>query len=56
MKRRNFMHLGMAGSLSLPYILKQEACAAAKFYPTREGIAKSIIHVYLPGGMAHQES
>lgn len=56
MKRRNFMHLGMAGSLGLPYILKQEACAAAKFYPTREGVAKSIIHVYLPGGMAHQES
>jgi len=25
-------------------------------YPTREGVAKSLIHIYLPGGMAHQES
>lgn len=33
-----------------------EAKGAAKNYATREGVAKAIIHVYLPGGMAHQES
>ncbi|MBU6303277.1 MAG: DUF1501 domain-containing protein [Verrucomicrobia bacterium] len=52
------MYVGFAGGLglSLPELLKTEAKAAAKFYPTREGVAKSLIHIYLPGGMAHQES
>ena len=56
MKRRSFITLGSAGSLSLPFLLNQEALSKAKFYPTREGRAKSIIHIYLPGGIAHQES
>ncbi len=58
MARRQFMYVGFAGGLglSLPELLKTEAKAAAKFYPTREGVAKSLIHIYLPGGMAHQES
>ncbi|MEO0446674.1 MAG: DUF1501 domain-containing protein [Verrucomicrobiota bacterium] len=52
------MQVGFAGGLglSLPELLKTEARGAAKDYPTREGVAKSIIHIYLPGGMAHQES
>jgi len=56
--RRQFMYVGLAGGLglSLPELLKSEARAAAKYYPTREGVAKSLIHIYLPGGMAHQES
>ena len=33
-----------------------EAKAAAKSYATREGVAKAVIHIYLPGGIAHQES
>ena len=56
MKRRNFITLGSAGSLSLPFLLNQEALGKTKFYPTKEGQAKSIIHIYLPGGIAHQES
>ncbi|MEM0969170.1 MAG: DUF1501 domain-containing protein [Verrucomicrobiota bacterium] len=58
LQRREFMQVGFAGGLglSLPELLKTEARAAAKDYPTREGVAKSIIHIYLPGGMAHQES
>jgi len=56
MKRKSFITLGAAGSLSLPFLLNQEAFSKAKFYPTREGQAKSIIHIYLPGGIAHQES
>jgi hypothetical protein len=52
------MYVGFAGGLglSLPELLKTEAKGAAKYYPTREGVAKSLIHIYLPGGMAHQES
>jgi len=56
--RRQFMYVGFAGGLglSLPELLRTEAKGAAKYYPTREGVAKSLIHIYLPGGMAHQES
>jgi hypothetical protein len=32
------------------------ALAEQKFYESKEGVAKSIIHIFLPGGMAHQES
>ena len=56
MNRKNFIKIGSAGILSLPYLLEQEAIAKAKYYPTIDGPAKSIIHIYLPGGMAHQES
>jgi len=55
--RRNFMKVGVAGGLgiTLPHLLKNNANAAAKFYASKEGVAKSLIHIYLPGGMAHQE-
>ena len=55
--RRNFMKVGVAGGLgiTLPHLLKSNANAAAKFYASKEGVAKSLIHIYLPGGMAHQE-
>ena len=33
-----------------------EANAAQKFYESKEGPAKSVIHIFLPGGIAHQES
>jgi hypothetical protein len=33
-----------------------EAQGAQKDYKTREGVAKSVIQIFLPGGMAHQES
>jgi len=33
-----------------------EASAGQKFYETKEGTAKSVIFIFLPGGMAHQES
>lgn len=56
--RREFLQVGFAAGmgLSLPELLKTEARGAAKFYETKEGVAKSVIHIYLPGGMAHQES
>lgn len=56
--RREFLQVGFAGGLglSLPELLKVEARGQAKFYESKEGVAKSLIHIYLPGGMAHQET
>ena len=56
--RREFMHVGFIGGLglSLADFLKMKAHGAQKFYKSKEGKAKSVIHIYLPGGMAHQES
>ncbi|MEP4079649.1 DUF1501 domain-containing protein [Haloferula sp.] len=56
--RREFLYVGMLGGLglSLPGFLRQQASAAQKFYETKEGPAKGIIHIFLPGGMSHQES
>ena len=44
--------------LSLPEFFKMQAQAVDSVggKPTVEGKAKSVIHVYLPGGMAHQDS
>ena len=50
MNRRNFITLGSAGLLSLEALLK------AKEFNNKEGKAKSVINIYLPGGMAHHES
>ncbi|MDB4258697.1 DUF1501 domain-containing protein, partial [Akkermansiaceae bacterium] len=56
--RRGFLQVGLLGGLglSLPQFLQMEAQAAQKNYATREGVAKSVIQIFLPGGMAHQES
>ncbi|MFP6901848.1 MAG: DUF1501 domain-containing protein [Opitutales bacterium] len=56
--RREFMHVGLIGGLglTLPEFLRMKAHGAQKFYESKEGVAKSVIHIYLPGGMAHQES
>ena len=56
--RREFMHVGLVGGLglSLADFMRIKAHGAQKYYDTVEGPAKSVIHIYLPGGMAHQES
>ena len=41
---------------SLPEFFRTQARADTKQYETREGPQKPIIHIFLPGGMAHQES
>ncbi len=59
LNRRGFLSVGaLAGtSLTLPMLLRSnKARADLKDYAHFEGTAKSIIHIYLPGGMAHQES
>jgi uncharacterized protein (DUF1501 family) len=56
--RREFLYVGLLGGLgmTLPGFLRQQAMGAQKFYETKPGPAKGIIHIFLPGGMAHQES
>lgn len=57
--RRGFLAAGTFGGLgiSLPQLMwMEQAAAEQKHYDFIEAKAKSVIHVYLPGGMAHQES
>src|SRR5690349_18886932 len=56
--RREFLRVGVVGALGLTLgdFLKLEAQADQKTYVSKEGVAKSVIQIVLPGGMAHQES
>lgn len=56
--RREFLRVGVVGALGLTLgdYLKLQARGEQKFYASKEGPAKSVIQVVLPGGMAHQES
>ena len=57
--RRGFLSVGAVGELgiSLADVLRMEhAKADIKNYASREGTAKSIIYIYLPGGAPHQET
>jgi hypothetical protein len=58
LSRRGFLHVGTctALGLSLGDYFRLKAQADIKNYTSTEGKAKSIIHIFLPGGMAHQES
>ncbi|HEY4307839.1 MAG TPA: DUF1501 domain-containing protein [Pirellulales bacterium] len=56
--RRGFLAVGAAGmGLSLPGLLRvRQAQAEQKNYEHISAKAQSVIHIFLPGGMAHQES
>ena len=58
--RRDFLQVGAIGGLglTLPAFLRMEAAARADqvHFDSVEGAAKGVIYVYLPGGMAQQES
>jgi uncharacterized protein (DUF1501 family) len=56
--RRAFLHVGVIGALGLTLddFFRLQARAESKTGEKKEGPAKSIIHIFLPGGMAHQES
>jgi Protein of unknown function (DUF1501) len=57
--RRGFLTVGAIGGLglSLPAFFRlQQAQAEQKFYASKEGTAKSVIYIFMPGGMAHQDS
>jgi Protein of unknown function (DUF1501) len=59
--RRSFLHVGFLGGLGLTldqFFRLQSARAndPTRAAPAKEGKAKSVIHIFLPGGMAQQES
>lgn len=59
LSRREFLTVGAVGGLglTLPTLLQvRQAKAELKKYDFIEAKADSVIHVFLPGGMAHQES
>ncbi|MEP4809235.1 MAG: DUF1501 domain-containing protein, partial [Luteolibacter sp.] len=56
--RREFLYVGLLGSvgMALPDFFGQRAAAATKIFPNPDPVAQSVIHIFLPGGVAHQES
>lgn len=52
------MYVGLLGGLglTLPEFLRNQAFADMKTYATHEPVAQGIIQIFLPGGVAHQES
>ena len=55
--RRGFLTVGAAGfGLSLGDFFRMRAYAEQKNYAAIEAKADSVIHIFLPGGIAHQES
>lgn len=59
LSRRSFLTVGAVGGMGLTLadlLTQREARADLKHYDFIEAKAKSCIHIYLPGGMAHQET
>ncbi len=59
--RRDALYVGLVGGLGLTMgkffgMTAQSARADLKHYETKEGKAKSVIHIFLPGGVSAQES
>ena len=57
--RRDFMHVGFAGGIGLTlteFFRMRQVQAEQKHYESVENTAKGVIFIFLPGGMAHQES
>ena len=55
--RRGFLTVGACGfGLTLGEYFRLKARAEQKYYDPIEAKADSVIHIFLPGGMAHQES
>jgi hypothetical protein len=59
LSRRSVLTIGAIGGLGLnlaDFLAMRQARADAKQYDFIEAKAQSVIHIFLPGGMAHQES
>jgi uncharacterized protein (DUF1501 family) len=59
--RRSFLHVGYLGAVGLTldqFFRLQTTKANDGYYqpPSKEGKTKSVIQIFMPGGMAHQES
>ncbi len=59
LSRRNLLTVGAVGGIGLTltdFFRLKKAQADQKHYESKEGSAKSVIFIFLPGGMAQQES
>src|SRR5204863_7458534 len=59
LSRRNLLTVGAIGGLGLTladFFQMRSARGELKKYDFLDAKAQSVIHIYLPGGMAHQES
>jgi hypothetical protein len=59
LSRRTLLTVGAIGGLGLnlgDFLAMRQARADKKHYDFLEAKAQSVIHIFLPGGMAHQES
>ncbi len=57
LSRRNLLTIGAIGGLTLTDFFRlRSAPGDQKDYETKEGTAQSVIFIFLPGGMAQQES
>ena len=59
LSRRNLLTIGAVGGLGLTltdFFRIKKAQAERVNFESREGTAKSVIYIFLPGGMAQQES
>lgn len=59
LSRRNLLTIGAVGGIGLTltdFFKMKSARADQKHYESKEGTAKSVIFIFLPGGMAQQES
>lgn len=57
--RRDFLHVGFAAGIGLTladFLRIEKVQADIKQYKSKEGTAKSVIFIFMPGGMAHQET
>ncbi len=57
--RRDFLTVGALGGLGLTladFLSMRQAAAEQKRYDFLEAKAESVIHIFLPGGIAHQET
>jgi uncharacterized protein DUF1501 len=57
--RRDFLYTGLIGGLGLSlgsFLKMRDLQAQQKNYESKEGPAKAVIHIFMPGGMAHQET
>ena len=59
LSRRNLLTIGAVGGIGLSlsdFFRIKQAQAEQVDFENREGSAKSVIYIFLPGGMAQQES
>lgn len=57
LSRRSLLTVGAVGGLTLADFFRIRAANAdQKHYESKEGKAKSVIFIFMPGGMAHQET